>query len=259
MPRTEFAILLAIMTIIVMVFILGIVLFFVQYRKYKMAHIRETMQLNELHARELLSAQIEIQQQTMHYIGREIHDSVGQKLTLASLYNQLLSHTFPNSGFSAQLLAIGNCINESLDELRNLSKSLTSEQPGDLLPLLQKECEKINLTGICIASIRSDLDTLVLPQMHKNIVLRIVQESVQNSLKHSGCQNIRLELRNEPNSTTLSITDDGRGFDPNSPAISQNGIGLGNMRRRAAAIGALLTLNAAVGKGATIHLSLPHQ
>jgi signal transduction histidine kinase len=60
------------------------------YRKRKLEHAKEVEIMNEKFTQELLNAQLEVQQQTMQYIGREIHDNVGQKLTLAALYIQQL-------------------------------------------------------------------------------------------------------------------------------------------------------------------------
>ncbi len=257
MPQTEFTIFLAIVTILLLTFSAGILLFFIQYRKYKLKHMKEKLLLNEQHAKELLFSQIEIQQQTMQYIGREIHDSVGQKLTLASLYNQQLSHTNNYPDLHPQLTAIGNIINESLTELRNLSKSLTSDNPGDLQVLLQKECEQVNLTDICKAALTMDVEHIPIPQLYKNVILRIVQEFIQNSLKHSGCTQISIQMSKAAAGTMIMITDNGKGFDTTNSEKAQFGMGLINMKRRAAAIGALITLHSTPGTGTTLQLTIP--
>ena len=77
---------------------------------------------------ELLDTQVQMQQQTMTYIGREIHDSVSQKLTLASIYAQKLEFESKDGTMSDKLKMINTIINDSLAELRDLSRTLTDSE-----------------------------------------------------------------------------------------------------------------------------------
>jgi len=67
---------------------MGIFIYIRNYRQRKREYLNEIEMKNELHQRELLSTQLEIQQATMQQIGRALHDNIGQKLTLVSLYVQ---------------------------------------------------------------------------------------------------------------------------------------------------------------------------
>ena len=98
------------------------------------------------HQKEILSAQIEIQNQTMQHIGREIHDNIGQKLTLASLYTQQLAYENKAPQINENIENISAIINQSLSELRALSKSLTDDSISNstIVELLQNECKIIN-------------------------------------------------------------------------------------------------------------------
>lgn len=249
----------ALTSVVVLVLIAGIIIFIFQYRKRKLMHLHETNTLNEQHIQELLSTQVEMQQQTMQFIGREIHDSVGQKLTLASLYAQQLNYKndFPEA--KSQLDNITNILNESLSELRSLSKNLTDEtqhhQP--LIKLLQTECERINSSGICHASLEGLIKNTIFQQVQKNVILRIVQEFMQNSLKHSGCKKIYITVSEFNNVFQLKISDDGKGFDISLADSAKNGIGLINMKRRAETIGATSSLVSEIGKGTYFILDLP--
>ena len=138
--------------ILLAILIAGIILFVFQYRRRVLLNEKEKIIMNEQHAQALLAAQLEIQQETMQYIGREIHDNIGQKLTLASLYAQQIDHENKHPAINARITEVSKIINESLHELRSLSKSLTSDYiaESDLTTLIKNECDKIDATGVCV-------------------------------------------------------------------------------------------------------------
>jgi signal transduction histidine kinase len=258
--QTEIGSFLLSMTTIIMLLIAGIVYFVVQYRRRRLMHDKEKKILDDQHKAELLSSQLEIQQQTMQHIGREIHDNVGQKLTLASLYALRLGHNNRDAAINEPLTSISNLINESLTELRKLSENLTD---NDLLTagiegLIKKECDKINTLGECrAAAIFTGLPMLVsLPV--KTIVLRVLQEFMQNSLKHAACREIIIEIENQQEGLKIFIADDGGGFDTAAPGGKGNG--LKNMQKRAEMIGADFLLRSEKEKGTSLRIFIPiHQ
>ena len=254
MGQTEIIIALATVTITITVLVAGIVMFIIQYRKRKIEHTKETEMLNEKHTQDLLEKQLETQLLTMQHIGTEIHDNVGQKLTLASLYTKQLSiKTITN--LDEKVNAISTIIDESLSELRQLSKTLTNPQLADagLLFLLNEEARRVNASGVCFINIDSNKKEIILPQAEKNILFRLLQEFIQNSLKHSGCRKITISFLKENDYLKITATDDGRGFDTNATSY---GIGLQNMRRRAGQINATYEMNSEAGKGTSIILQL---
>lgn len=257
MGEIEINIFIIIANIILLIFIVGIIIFIFQYRKRKLVHIKETETLAELHQQELLSTQLEMQTQTMQYIGREIHDNVGQKLTLASLYTQQLAYENKAPQINDKIENISHIINESLVELRQLSKSLTDDSIADntLTDLLQQECDRVNNTKKCnVHFIRNQKNT-VLPYQTKSILVRIVQEFLQNSIKHAGCKNIDVTLTGNDESVQLQLRDDGNGFDLNS--ATGNGIGLNNMKKRTELIGGKFYLESKVGTGTKLNIEIP--
>ena len=92
MGKTEIIITIFLFNVFFILFIIGIIVFIRQYKLKKNEHNIMLQNQYEEHQKELLSNQIEIQKQTMQDIGREIHDNIGQKLTLASLYSQQLAY-----------------------------------------------------------------------------------------------------------------------------------------------------------------------
>ena len=83
MGQTEYKIFIVLATLILLVFINGIIIFVFQYRKRKLLHEKEKEMINKQHTQDLLHTKLDIQTQTMQDIGREIHDNIGQRLRLA--------------------------------------------------------------------------------------------------------------------------------------------------------------------------------
>jgi signal transduction histidine kinase len=251
--QSEIIILVVIINLILVILIIGIVFFIMQYRKRRMQNEKERKVADELHQKELLSIQLDSQQHTMQHIGIEIHDNVGQKLTLASLYTKQLATGTANN-MESKIAEVGSIIDESLIELRQLSKTLTNPELANatITTLLIEEAKRINASGICHVSINSKEDVF-LPQAEKNILFRLLQEFIQNSLKHASCRKININIGKENEMLKVTAIDDGKGFDMATPS---KGIGLQNMKRRAEQLNAAFKLESKSGEGTTLVLQL---
>lgn len=209
------------------------------------------------HQQELLTTQLEIQTQTMQHIGQEIHDNVGQKLTLASLYTQQLAYENKIPLIKDKIENISQIINESLAELRQLSKTLTDDtiNESNIIQLLQQECDKINLLKKCCITFTGNQKNILLPYQTKSILLRIVQEFLQNSIKHSDCKNVMINLDTYEAMLQLSLKDDGKGFD--STVAAGKGIGLSNISKRTALISGTFQWETQPGSGTKLYITIP--
>jgi len=207
---------------------------------------------------ELLSTQIEIQSQTMQHIGREIHDNIGQKLTLASLYTQQLAYENKAPHINENIENISAIINQSLSELRALSKTLTDNaiDANTISKLLEEECAKINELKVCKIHFESSVVRTALSYEEKSILVRITQEFLQNSIKHSKCKHINVGLIHANKMLELSLNDDGKGFDVNQ--INTNGIGLNNMKKRTEIIGGTFDLQSTTS-GTKLVIKIPSE
>jgi signal transduction histidine kinase len=241
--------------VVLTAFALTVLAVMIIYRKRKLQHTQEIREINEKFARELLEAQLEVQQQTMQHIGREIHDNVGQQLTLAFLYMQQLQSDQPE--MSDRIHSVITIIDESLIDLRKMSRSLTSDSfmESDLDQLIKLECSKVRSTKRCQVDFQCSSSHIESSGAVKSFVVRILQEFLQNSLKHSQCKKINVKLLNENNGILLTAADDGKGF---TNANGQSGIGLANMRKRASIIGADLIIDSSQ-QGTSLRLFIPGQ
>lgn len=239
MGKTETIITILLFNLFFILFIVGIIIFIRQYKIKKKEHNAMLQNQHNEHQQELLTTQLEIQTQTMQHIGREIHDNIGQKLTLASLYTQQLAYENKAPQINDNIENISQIINESLSELRALSKSLTdnSIESNSISSLLETECIKINELKITKVIFTTNDTKIKLEYQQKSVLLRITQEFIQNSIKYANCKNISVSLHKSNNLLQLNLADDGKGFDVIASQLAKSGIGLNNMKKRAEIIG----------------------
>ena len=209
------------------------------------------------HELQLSVVQLEMQQQTMQHIGREIHDNIGQKLTLASLYTQQLAHENKAPLIKNSIDNISDIINQSLRELRQLTKTLTDNniERNSINQLLEIECNKFNDLKKCKITFSDNKISSLLTYQSKSILLRIFQEFIQNSIKHSHCKNIYASLYQTNNKFKLSLQDDGKGFDVEKS--NKNGMGLNNIKSRIKLINGTYSLESNKNNGTKLTLEIP--
>ncbi|MDQ1163553.1 signal transduction histidine kinase [Chryseobacterium sp. SORGH_AS 447] len=260
MGKTELLITIILFNIFFLFFVVAVMVYIRKYKQRKKEYLNEIEVKNEIHKRELLATQLEIQQATMQQIGRELHDNIGQKLTLVSLYTQQLLYENKVPEVSERIDQVSQIINQSLQDLRSLSKTLTDDNINqkEIVTLIQEEADNTNAFKKCHVDFKHNFQQLDLGFVHKNVLLRITQEFIQNSIKHSQCRNIFISLNTSEESLwELNIHDDGIGFDRSN--ITSNGIGLTNMKNRAEIIGAQFSLESEKNKGTTLNIILKRQ
>ena len=257
MGESVFTISLILFNIIFVGFLLAIVIFIRSYRVKKRAHNRELQTKESLHREELLKTQVEIQVQTMEHIGREIHDNVGQKLTLSSLYLQQMLQGELSDKVQNQIEQVNEIINGSLEDLRLLSRDLINDQIAvqPFTELIEQEVKKLRGLKMCEVVYTNQSTVCIDSYQEKSILLRIIQEFIQNSIKHSHCTEIRIHLLDEDNGHFLLILkDNGIGFDLNNQ--NNKGIGLNSIRKRINMLNGEVELQSDQGIGTYLKVKL---
>ncbi|MEY8758789.1 sensor histidine kinase [Chryseobacterium tongliaoense] len=260
MGKAELLITVILFNLFFVLFVVAVSIYIRKYRLRKREYLNEIQIKNEIHQKELLATQLEIQQATMQQIGRELHDNIGQKLTLVSLYTQQLLYENKVPEVSERIEQVSQIINQSLQDLRSLSKTLTDDKISqkEIVTLIQEEVDNTNAFKRCKVSFKHNFQQLDLGFVHKNMLLRITQEFIQNSIKHAHCKNIFINLNTSEESLwELNIKDDGVGF--NKSEITSKGIGLTNMKNRAEIIGANFRLESEKNIGTTLNIILKRQ
>lgn len=256
MGKTEYLLITIVFNFIFILFIVAIISYVWQYKRKKKEHFNAIENQQELHIKELLAIQVEMQEKTMQEIGREIHDNVGQKLTLASLYLQNLIYENKKHEDLVSIENISSIINESLSDLRQLSKTLTDDAIAtkSLVSLLQLECQKVDKLKKCWFTYDSEIESNKVTYHVKSMLLRIAQEFIQNSLKHAQCNTIKLNLNQNESFVIMELSDDGHGFDVNQ--TNSLGIGLQNIKKRTENIGGQFQLESS-NLGTQLIIKLP--
>jgi PAS domain S-box-containing protein len=219
---------------------------------------RLEMQLlkKELDKQKLISqATIETQEQERSEISKELHDNVNQVLTTTKLYLDL-SISNPEMKDELILKSTKNII-YVINEIRQLSRSLMNPSLGDLglIESINELIENINLTGRLKARLQAApiLDE-ILSENQKLMVYRIVQEAINNALKHAKAQNVTIKLADNEQWIELFIEDDGIGF--NFDTIKK-GSGLKHIQNRVYLANGTLNVNSAPGTGCSIMINFP--
>jgi signal transduction histidine kinase len=232
----------------------------VSLRRRQLYFTKERESTELLHQQQLLVARQEMQQSLMQNLGAELHDTIGQKLTLAYLQMENALHFEDIDTFKKHIKAQNNLILESLDELRSLSKILIAHDFSDFsfVHFMQKETERLQQSGLCkVIFVAPENMPKAAEERVELTLARICQEFIQNSLKHSGCSELKIEVKFSDTLMYVTCSDNGTGIKHekiNNYNI-KSGSGMNTIRTRAALIGA--TIDWDTSNGTTLKLSIP--
>ena len=193
-------------------------------------------------------------------IAQDLHDDLGSSLTRLSLLSGLVKADKDNP---EQVEVHANKLSHAADQtVRALEEIVWAVRPGsdtlqsliDYMAHFANELFDSNSTR-CRMDLPSQLPALPLPPEMRHNIFLIVKEALTNALKHSGASEVRVQARLAVPALQILVADDGKGYDPASLVDGRRN-GMGNMRRRAAAMNAKLDLQSAPGKGTTVTLSV---
>ncbi len=233
-----------------------IIYFVVLYRNKQLKNKQEQEQLQSAFRQELLKAQIEMQEQTLLHVSREIHDNITQVLSFVKLSLAVAV----KGGEEQKLIKINESrelVSQAINDLRDLSKSLSFEHITNLglLKTIEMEAKRIHKSGIINTTLSSEGDPYPLGEQRELVLFRIFQEALNNTLKHAGAKHFKIGLQYQPEMFNLTLEDDGIGFSTGRTGAG-TGSGLKNMASRAALIGAETSISSSPGNGCIIKVSL---
>ena len=206
---------------------------------------------------------IAAQEQERKRIARELHDSLGQNLSVIKNRIQLaLAECSASPAAASQLEAVSRVVGDTLSEVRTLAhrlRPLPIEQFGltDCLGnLIQEVAES---SAIPIDRRLEQVDD-VFPGEQATMVYRILQEALNNLVKHSGATAATVSLERDLHCVRLRVEDNGCGFDKNAivgPRKVRDGLGLTSIEERVGMLGGTLEIRASPGKGTVLQLEFP--
>jgi signal transduction histidine kinase len=257
MAMENYKIVIGMIIAIIFFLLLGFFIFLLvaYYNSRKKKFIEEKMLLQAQFNEQLLKSQLEIQENTFNNISREIHDNVGQILSLAKVQ---LSIVEKSAGLKPDLITVAKeSISKALSDLRDIAKSLSTDRVQDVsLPdMTRHELDRINRAGLLEGRFKQQGEQHVIDEQKQLILFRIIQESLQNIIKHAGAHTTEIQFEYRQEGITVTIQDDGNGFD--AAAVSK-GLGLKNIMNRARLVGGEASIDSCPGKGTTVIIHSPY-
>ncbi len=207
--------------------------------------------------KELAQKLISTQESTLLHISRELHDEFGQVLTaIGSMLKRAGNHAPEGSTLRTDLREVAEIAQSSLNNVRSLSQALHPvmlDEAGLVktiewyLPVFERQ------TGIAVIYAKTGTEFQVESGARVH-AYRILQEALNNVVRHSGAREAQVRMRFRENALDLEVEDHGKGF---VPQPGQHGIGLVAMRERAGLLNGTLAIQNVEGGGTLVRLHVP--
>jgi PAS domain S-box-containing protein len=216
---------------------------------------KELAMQQKLRQQQITGLVLNAQEKERAELGKELHDNINQILATSKLYLDLaLDENEPRMEL---LMKSRQNISTAIEEIRKLSKELIAPSLSDL-GLVQSIKELIrNIKSVKKMKIKLNLKRVkedLLQEEEKITIYRIIQEQLNNILKHAHASVVVIELNQTAGRLYLSVKDDGKGFDTR---LRRKGIGISNIISRVGLAKGSIEIESAPGKGCRIEVMLP--
>ena len=240
---------------IFMLFAITLVVFLIIHKKRRYEYLLEkkTMEIN--YQNQLLQSRMEVQEQSFRYLSEEIHDNIGQLLSIVKMQ---LHNIKRNSHEDDIVLRATDCtelLGKAITDLRNISHTLSSAYVlnAGLAEAIEKDISyRRSAKKDVQCQLHCNGDEYEIGEERELLVFRIIQEAIGNAMKHASPTTIDVFLNYTPQQLTVIVKDDGKGF--NTAENQKSGIGLSNIFLRAEVLKANISIESNPGKGTSISL-----
>ena len=202
---------------------------------------------------EIAKAVIDAQEKERETLGRELHDNISQVLTTARLF--LICAKDNPSMQAAMIQRSSDTINSAIEEIRRLSKSMieTFHKEVGLELSLNDLIENITLVKNCSIGLKFSVpDEQLLDDKLKMTIFRIVQEQLNNIMKHAEATAISIAVVQHKNMLQVNVADNGKGFDT---SMKRKGIGITNIISRTELFNGRVKIDSSPGNGCRMQVS----
>ena len=256
-----FAIVIAVILGLLLVGFIVTILFLYQRRQHRQE--QELERLKDIYEREALRSQLEIQESTLKTIAQELHDNIGQMLSVVKLSLSVLP--IPKDHPAQEMVQHSQqVLNKAIYDLSDLTKSMHTDRIMDvgLADSIRFELASIKRAGILQVDFSVTGDEVQFDGQKSIFLFRMFQEMMNNILKHSKATNVVVSLIYSADDIfIMEIEDNGHGFnvEEKKQTASVSGVGLKSMFNRAQLIGATIDMKSWPGKGTRIVVELSYQ
>lgn len=226
-----------------------IVFLFIVFQKKKNVLLLKQAEDKKQFEKEINESQVEIREQILRNISWELHDNIGQLLTLAKIQ---LQNVLENPG---SINEINDNLSNILNEVRSLSKVInpdfiTNINLGDAIQL---EIDRFNRLNYIKSTLVIKGEPFDIDPKAEIVIFRILQEFFSNTVKHSRATELTVFLYYDNNTINIQAEDNGKGFEVKS--ISKNGIGLNTMKKRGLLINADINIESQINVGTKLSIN----
>ncbi|SHI66367.1 sensor histidine kinase [Flavobacterium terrae] len=228
-----------------------IILLFLIFQKKKNILITRQVEAQKQFEKELVESQIEIREQTLRNISWELHDNIGQLITLAKIQLQKIK--------DQDTIELNENLTNILNEVRSLSKVTNPDYVSkiSLEEAVKLEIDRFNRLNYIEASLSTEGDSFTINPKSETIIFRILQEFFSNTIKHSKATKLSVSTNyyteNGKNRVVIIAKDNGKGFDITS--TNERGIGLINMKKRGHLINAEVNIESELNIGTSLSIN----
>jgi signal transduction histidine kinase len=205
---------------------------------------------------EIYANQQTIQEQTLNHVSQEIHDNVGQLLSLVKLQLNLAAE---KGGEENLLLADArDNIGRAMMDLRDMAKGMSSDRIRllGLYASVDQEAQRIQRTGVCAVSVTCEGQAQPMDRQKETILFRVIQECLQNIIKHAQATRVEIAFAYADSAVKIEVRDNGKGF-LITRGNSLSGLGMMNMHHRIELMRGKVTVESEPGFGTKIVIELP--
>ncbi len=226
-----------------------IIFLFIIFQKKKNVLLLKQAEDKKQFEKEISESQVEIREQILRNISWELHDNIGQLLTLAKIQLQSVAEKPEN------ITEINDNLTNILTEVRSLSKVINPDYITNinLGQAIQLEIDRFNRLNYIKSTLDIEGDHFEIDSKAEIVIFRILQEFFSNTVKHSKATELRVHLSYLDNKVSILAEDNGKGFDMSQ--IAQNGIGLNNMKKRGVLINAEINIESKINEGTKLSIN----
>ena len=214
---------------------------------------REMLNQKIQEQKKISRAIIKAQEEEKNHIGKELHDNISQILASTKMF--LSSAAKKNESIRDIIKYPIELINSSIDEIRLLShKQVTPLKNINLQEMLQNLVSALDKNSSLNVSFSYTVKGSLLSDELKLNIYRIVQEQINNIIKHAQAGNVTIEVKTEGDNISIHVTDDGKGF---KLSEKRKGIGISNMMNRIESYNGKMQIKTSPGNGTKIKVTIP--
>lgn len=238
-----------------------IITFITFYNRRKNRYIKEKLEMKTEFEKVLLQSQLEIQEQTVNHVSLEIHDNIGQVLSLAKLNIGTIDICQPETA-QTKINDSRDLVGKAIQDLRNLARTMNTSYITEmgLLRAVENEVEMLRKSGAFLPQLHVEGQVTKINSQRELIVFRILQELINNIIKHAEAKKVDIRIVFTEEFLNITVIDNGKGFDTTQLTFTGNsafGLGLRNMKNRAQLIGAAFSITSIPETGTTAFIQLP--